>query len=623
MRFDEIEASAEGATAYTETQVAEPDAWRVLAQSDQLQEFASVWILLLCRSYPDVQQAAVLIGPADKGPFELIATWPERPAAGSFANAGEGVLKAALEKRRPAVEGLNDGGQAVQVGYPLVFSGLLNGAVLVEARLPDATAVRRLIRHLQWSAAGIEAFIGRDTRNLTGRLADKAQFVLSAVDEIAASDRGRDAARTLANLLAHRFQCDSVAVGRRHGQNSRLVALSQTANFDCRAALSRQIEAAQDEAIDQQTSLLAPHADRKAPFVAAIHEEVSKTTGGSFVLTAPLTAGLKIVGAVTLRRQTPAFSQEEIDLIDALASASGTLLEQKWQMDRSLPVLMAEVRDFFGKLIGPRNLGLKFAFAAAIAAALFLTFAHDEYRIRAKAQIQGEVRRLIAAPFDGYIRTQFARAGDIVKENFLLAELQDNDLVLERLRQIARRRQYQLELNKGLAKRDLAETNIAQSQIEQTQADIDLSDQMIARAQLRAPFDSVVVSGDLSQSVGRPVARGDTLFELAPLDRYRVTAVVPEAEIRSIRVGQNGELLLSALPDRTYRMEVLSITPVAQAADGVNGYEVIASLTDRDDRIRPGMEGIVKIEAGQRNLAWIWGHPLVDWLRLKAWSVLP
>jgi multidrug resistance efflux pump len=104
-----------------------------------------------------------------------------------------------------------------------------------------------------------------------------------------------------------------------------------------------------------------------------------------------------------------------------------------------------------------------------------------------------------------------------------------------------------LELDKALAGRDLAAVNIARAQIEQTDAEIDLSNEMIARAKLRAPFDAVIVNGDLSQAVGKPVSRGDTLFELAPLDLYRMTAVVPDSDIASVKVGQRGELLLSAL----------------------------------------------------------------------------
>ncbi len=623
MRAEVIESLAKTQVASAGLAAAESDIWRVLAEAGALSDYCQAWILLLCRSYAGLEQAVLLLGPADKGPFAIEALWPAATAAKALAETGNSVFKMAVEKRKPAVEGLGDGTGQVHVGYPLVFSGLLHGAVVVEGKFPDAVIVRRLLRHLQWSAAGIEAFLARDSHRGAGAAADKAQFIVHAVDALANATRGRDAARTLADILARRFKCDSVAIGRRPKFRSRLVAISQTAGFDRRAALARQIEAAQDEAIDQQTMLLAPHAPASTPFVAAGHEALSKLLHGVQVLSVPLVAGSKAVGAITLRRAAP-FEQSEIDLIDAMATAAGPMIEQKYLADISVPGLAwMRVNTLCGKIFGPRHLGLKAGLAGAIAATAFLALAQDEYRIRAKAQIQGEVRRLVAAPFDGYIRSQSARAGDVVEESTILAELQDNDLVLERLRQVAKQKQFQLELDKGLAKRDLAETNIAQAQIDQAQADIDLSDQMIARAKLRAPFASVVVSGDLSQSVGRPVQRGDTLFELAPLDRYRVTALVPEADIRLIRVGQRGELLLSALPDQSYKIEIVSITPVAQAADGVNGYEVIGFLAGKDERVRPGMEGVVKIDAGTRNLAWIWAHPMLDWLRVKAWGLIP
>jgi putative peptide zinc metalloprotease protein len=73
-------------------------------------------------------------------------------------------------------------------------------------------------------------------------------------------------------------------------------------------------------------------------------------------------------------------------------------------------------------------------------------------------------------------------------------------------------------------------------------------DEHLERAQLRAPFESLVVSGDLSQSIGVPVERGKVLFEVAPLEAYRVILEVDERDI--IMVGAAGmlvELFLASL----------------------------------------------------------------------------
>jgi hypothetical protein len=50
---------------------------------------------------------------------------------------------------------------------------------------------------------------------------------------------------------------------------------------------------------------------------------------------------------------------------------------------------------------------------------------------------------------------------------------------------------------------------------------------------------------------------------------------------------------------------------------------VEARLEKIPERLRPGMEGVGKIEIGQRKLAWIWSHEVINWLRLKTWNWLP
>jgi hypothetical protein len=40
-------------------------------------------------------------------------------------------------------------------------------------------------------------------------------------------------------------------------------------------------------------------------------------------------------------------------------------------------------------------------------------------------------------------------------------------------------------------------------------------------------------------------------------------------------------------------------------------------------QLRPGMEGIAKIEIDQRPLLWVWTRGLVEWLRLRLWEWTP
>ena len=68
---------------------------------------------------------------------------------------------------------------------------------------------------------------------------------------------------------------------------------------------------------------------------------------------------------------------------------------------------------------------------------------------------------------------------------------------------------------------------------------------------------------------------------------------------------------------------VKQITPVSTAREGRNYFRVEADLQGSRERLRPGMEGVGKIEIDRRRLIWIWTHQVIDWLRLKLWSWLP
>jgi hypothetical protein len=65
---------------------------------------------------------------------------------------------------------------------------------------------------------------------------------------------------------------------------------------------------------------------------------------------------------------------------------------------------------------------------------------------------------------------------------------------------------------------------------------------------------------------------------------------------------------------------VEQITSVARAEDGANIFRVEASLANAPELLRPGMEGVGKIDAGRERLVWIWSHEIIDWLRLWIWT---
>jgi RND family efflux transporter MFP subunit len=243
--------------------------------------------------------------------------------------------------------------------------------------------------------------------------------------------------------------------------------------------------------------------------------------------------------------------------------------------------------------------------------------------VTAKTTLEGEVQRAITVPFDGYVEEALIRAGDVVHAGQVMARLNDKDMELERLKWASQKGQHQLEYYKALAARDHASANVSLEQVGQAAAELRLLEHHLERARIIAPFDGLVVSGDLSQSLGAPVTRGDVLFELAPLHSYRVMLQVDERDIGALAVGQPGTVVLNALTNQKLLFTVKKITPVSIAREGINYFRVEASLQEPSERLRPGMEGYGKVEAGRRHLIWIWTHPLINWIRLWAWEWMP
>jgi hypothetical protein len=88
-------------------------------------------------------------------------------------------------------------------------------------------------------------------------------------------------------------------------------------------------------------------------------------------------------------------------------------------------------------------------------------------------------------------------------------------------------------------------------------------------------------------------------------------------------VGQRGQLRLASTPFDPVPFTVEKIVPVATAREGRNFFRVDARLAHAPERLRPGMEGVAKIDVDRRLLAAIWTRSALDWARLTLWTWWP
>jgi multidrug resistance efflux pump len=449
--------------------------------------------------------------------------------------------------------------------------------------------------------------------------------ILNSVATAVHAERYAEAATACVTALASQCACDRVSLGMvTHGSVS-VQALSHSARFDRKTDLLQTIGSAMEEALDQRTAVVFPPRPGHSIQITQAHHELANRYGSRAICSVPLHAHGKTIGILTFERGTERpFDEQTLAVCEALGGLTGPVLELKRREDRWLVAKAWDAgREQLAALLGSGHLVLKMATLAIAAVVIALATVMGDFRVTAKAMLEGEIQRAAVAPFQGFLQTAPVRAGDVVQEGQVLATLQDHDLRLERLKHLSHREELNNQYRKALADRDAPKVEIAAAQLRQVEAELELATDKLARTKLIAPFDGIVVTGDWSQHLGAPVEEGKVLFEVAPLDVYRIVLQVDERDIAPMAVGQQGHLMLSAMPNDTFPFTVDKITPVSTPKDGRNFFRVEARLATTSSQLRPAMEGVGKIEIDQRRLIWIWTRETFNWVRLKLWAWLP
>jgi hypothetical protein len=602
-----------------------------LAAAAPAPEHFTLWLAFQCEAVAGALSGVVVLGPPGAGPFVPVAFWPRHQGgAPRLADVAERALAERQAVIAPITAAQGAGSTAQGLALPIEIDGHLHGVVAVEvSQRPDAE-LHHLLQRLQWGCAWFEAHFRRQHQQDASGAEDRLMTVLNLMASVLEEERFEDACRGLVTELATRLQCDRVAAGVVRDGHARLVALSHSAQIGKSMNLSHALGAAMDEAIDQKAVIRFPALPEDEIVVVRDHERLAREHGAGCILTVPMVGGgaggqPALAGALCFERPAGMpFDRVELQLCQSVTAVAGRILEIKQLNERSLLRRAGDaLGDQLRKLVGPRYMKRKVAVVLLAAAVVFFSFATADYRVTAPATLEGAVRRTLAAPFDGFIAGAQARAGDVLRTDQVLATLDDRDLRLERLKWASQYAQYLKQHQEAVANRDRAKAQIVQALYEQAHAQVTLLDEQLARAAVRAPFDGVVVKGDLTQSLGAAVKRGDVLFEITPLESYRVIVDVDEREITDVAAGQKGTLVLASIADQAFAFTVVSVTSVTTAREGRNYFRVEGLLEQAHERLRPGMEGVGKVEIERRRLIWIWTHRLVNWARLFLWTHLP
>jgi HlyD family secretion protein len=177
-----------------------------------------------------------------------------------------------------------------------------------------------------------------------------------------------------------------------------------------------------------------------------------------------------------------------------------------------------------------------------------------------------------------------ASAGEVLEAQNALARA---DAQLNFLKQKQTKRYSNQELDRVKAQRTEA------------QATYDAAQNVLAKSNVRAPFDGIVYSLPVKQ--GSFVPAGDLLLQLADLRKVMVRAFVDEPDVGRLAPGDPIEVTWDAVPGRIWRSQVTAIPSTVRLRGSRNVGETTSILDNTDLKLLPNINVGVTIVAAEHN----------------------
>lgn len=566
-----------------------------------------------------VMSLEVVMSPEGEENFNKLGQWPEAKELNVAINntATAAIKRASSVKIIPAIS-TGDNNHACIIATPVISDQRTLGVIALALNTSNAKATSARLIELEQTAATLATIILANPT--AGRPAD-ANKLLQLQTKFLAQKNLADAATAFANELAVMLKFNRVSVGLMKNHQIHLTAMSSNVELQQQQNVIKLMTSAMEEAADQTESITYPLIANDRPRIHLASKSLFEKTNNA-TCTTPLVHKGKVIGAISLEHHSGTnINREAVVWYEHIANFIAPLIALK--QDAELHWFQRSVNSLkqkWTRFITQENHTPKIVLGLAALTFLALLFIPTVYHIGAEAHIEGGTQRIISAPVEGFIKTAQVRPGDSVKKGDVLVQLADQDLLLEKEKWESEISQQENNFSGALARKDRTQYAVSQAKAAQARAELALVKQALSRSHIVASMDGIVLEGDLSQSLGAPVKQGDHLMTIAPAGDYRLMINVDERDIKNVVIGKEGSLALSALPSEKLKFSVERITPMATVKNGINTYEVQAKITGDSNHLRPGLQGIAKIEGGKKPLLLSLSSRITNWLQLTLWK---
>jgi multidrug resistance efflux pump len=614
---------------------------RLLAASSNLPAFINDLLTTQAVVVAGTEAAGFIIeANADGKGFDLKTIAHIRPDS-SDADTRAAAIEAFRGIVRPCVEQGKDGaiqvspeGDTIDPQFCLVTLLRSDGNVVavsaVITRCRDQERAAQRLMSMELVAGYFELFTLKRTSEQARTIAQSHQHVLQLASTVATAEGFNAGAMNLCNELATRTGAVRVSLGWVKGNyikgtRIKLKALSHTEQFDKKQELAVQLVKTMEECADQEELVQYDPSGQGSQNVTREAQALSRMSGGNTILSLPLRRKEDIIGVITLEFGSAAkIGPQAATGLAVAVELLAPQLYDRYQNDRWLITKTGiSARETLKLATGPKHMLAKTIIVLLLATVAFITLYAPMYHVTAPFQFDAIDRQAFSVPFDdARLLEVHVRPGQQVFKGNLLLKFETYDLEQKQLEAeaMAARAERQAAAFKPNPEKT-ADYLMAQEEEKAARASARYYASQIQKAQILAPFDGMILSGDLKDRRGSVFKQGEPLMEMAASNNLRLEIAVAERDIQEIEVGRKGKLATTSLPTHKYPFVVERIVPMSEGKEGNNFFKVYGTLEEVSPAWRPGIAGEAKIEVGNKSLAWIWTHRFTDWVQIKWWQL--
>ena len=397
-----------------------------------------------------------------------------------------------------------------------------------------------------------------------------------------------------------------------------LAAVSQQDSLPSDKSLVESIEATMAECLSRNSETSWPIAKQNAgvqnDFALMCHKKLSEQTNDNAIATYRLIDGQGDSKAMLLVQSESPLDRRANNLLTTSQSQLGVVLgaiergEKNW-----LRKFIQTTQEAFAT----KRTRIILSSLAAIAVLGMLPM---PYMIKTTTEIQPAQKKYIYAPFDAPLKESIVEPGDIIQAGAELARLDDRELQLELTDIDAQLHRAQKQMDGFVASHETGEAQLSRHEIEMLVARRDLLLGRVEQVVLKSPVDGIVISGDWKNSGGIPLETGQSLYEVAPLEKLSVDVFVPEDDVRYAAAGQAVTMKFDAYPFESFKGQLKQIHPASEIQNNENVFVATVELDNPELKLRPGMKGHAKCRSDRHSIWWNLLHkPAARCLRYLGW----